>query len=358
MSDYDSETEEVPNIGTYTGERDELGRRHGKGRNEFPSGAVYEGDYTAGKREGKGIYKFPDGSIYEGAYVANLRHGTGKLTFADGSSYEGEWVEGMKSGEGVYVYISKDTYKGHWEKDQKHGDGSYTFAESKIVLDGRFENGNFVDGKTIWPNGIVYEGQYMVSGTIYCQPIGKGKFIFPNGCEQKGEYVVVESVQEEEEEEAEEEEAKEKKEFSSQIVEKNPDSIFRRFMENRMFEMFKGPNIDLSLENLAISGIFGFDIWKDLAERYAMKYQFENPTFSSLLMVLTGNVRNAFITLVKNQYFADAISLLNEYQVLIDNEDVELKKYISICLSECKKNPNIQKYKSFIEKYADITMKE
>lgn len=45
-------------IGSYEGDRNEDGERHGHGLSRFPNGDSYEGEYTNGKRNGNGDYKF------------------------------------------------------------------------------------------------------------------------------------------------------------------------------------------------------------------------------------------------------------------------------------------------------------
>ncbi len=40
----------------YEGERNAQKQRHGRGKNTFPNGDVYEGEYAKGKRCGKGTY--------------------------------------------------------------------------------------------------------------------------------------------------------------------------------------------------------------------------------------------------------------------------------------------------------------
>lgn len=46
-------------------------KMNGHGRMEFPSGAVYEGEFVNNQFHGKGIYTFPNGSSYEGNFVEN-----------------------------------------------------------------------------------------------------------------------------------------------------------------------------------------------------------------------------------------------------------------------------------------------
>jgi radial spoke head protein 1 len=66
MSDNgdNEEREEGPSIGVsisfllqiYEGGRNDMKERHGNGKNVFPNGDVYEGQYLSGKRHGSGLY--------------------------------------------------------------------------------------------------------------------------------------------------------------------------------------------------------------------------------------------------------------------------------------------------------------
>ncbi|KAJ3220516.1 hypothetical protein HK099_004235 [Clydaea vesicula] len=135
--------EEGPTIGTYEGGRSETGQRHGKGKNIFPNGDIYEGDYNEGKREGAGVYIWKaTGARYTGSYKENLRDGEGELVFPDGSKYKGLWQKEKKHGFGTYTYANGDTYEGNWENDLKHGEGLYNFKASASKKKGTFNQGN------------------------------------------------------------------------------------------------------------------------------------------------------------------------------------------------------------------------
>jgi hypothetical protein len=41
-----------------------LKERHGKGKNLYPNGDVYEGQYAKGKRHGKGVYTWKGMNIF------------------------------------------------------------------------------------------------------------------------------------------------------------------------------------------------------------------------------------------------------------------------------------------------------
>ncbi|KAJ3373101.1 Radial spoke head 1 [Allomyces arbusculus] len=143
MSDAGSEIdaqEQAPTIGTYEGDRAATGERHGKGRNTFPNGDVYEGDYFAGRREGRGIYTWKKPRArYVGGYLENLRHGPGAMVYPDGSRYKGDFKAGKRHGKGIYIYVNGDWYDGMWENNVKHGEGVYTFAATKSTISGTWD---------------------------------------------------------------------------------------------------------------------------------------------------------------------------------------------------------------------------
>lgn len=63
MSDYDSYEGDLIELGkehtgTYDGDRNEAGERHGHGEAMHRNGDIYVGHYELGKRNGFGKYKF------------------------------------------------------------------------------------------------------------------------------------------------------------------------------------------------------------------------------------------------------------------------------------------------------------
>ncbi|KAJ3124415.1 prolactin receptor [Nowakowskiella sp. JEL0407] len=144
MSDNGSEAdveETGPNIGTYVGERNEAKERHGKGRNTFPNGDIYDGMYENGKRSGTGTYIWKNGTRYIGEFKDNKRNGQGQFVYLDGSFYKGQFENGRRNGTGVFKYANGDEYDGQWKDDLKHGKGTYTFGSLKSKKKGIWEQG-------------------------------------------------------------------------------------------------------------------------------------------------------------------------------------------------------------------------
>ncbi|XP_059470480.1 uncharacterized protein LOC132193674 [Neocloeon triangulifer] len=173
MSDEsgDDSDENTNFLGTYVGERNELGQRHGDGKTVLPSKDTYEGQYVHGLRQGLGTYKVTK----KGNVLA---------------SYEGEWSEGMRSGFGTFKYSDGSEYKGFWEKDKRHGQGVMLFANGQeycglwksglrddttgiLKYPGALYIGGWKDGTMHGPGAVVYEAPAPAVCIISCWENGK-----------------------------------------------------------------------------------------------------------------------------------------------------------------------------------------
>jgi hypothetical protein len=67
------------------------GKRNGKGKLTWPSGAWYDGEWRDDKIHGKGVARYKTGDIYDGDFANGNRHGRGRQIQADGACFEGEW---------------------------------------------------------------------------------------------------------------------------------------------------------------------------------------------------------------------------------------------------------------------------
>ena len=84
---------------TYEGERDEFGRRRGRGRCVAPD-YTYDGEWAEDAAHGRGALTASTFS-YEGTFRDGAFHGRGRWRKADGSrSYEGEFESGEFHGAG------------------------------------------------------------------------------------------------------------------------------------------------------------------------------------------------------------------------------------------------------------------
>lgn len=136
-------------------------KAHGKGIYIHSDGARYEGYWEFDKQHGKGVEIWPDGAKYEGMYVNGQKHGFGRFEWADGSTYEGMFTDNNIHGVGTYVWSDQRKYVGDWKFNKMHGKGRFTWK------DGRSYEGDYVEDKKdgfgvfIWPDGRKYEGQWL-----------------------------------------------------------------------------------------------------------------------------------------------------------------------------------------------------
>ncbi|KAL0211218.1 hypothetical protein P9112_009516 [Eukaryota sp. TZLM1-RC] len=221
----DSEPEAV-DVGTYEGERNEDGARHGQGKCEYANGDKYEGTYDSGVRSGEGTYiwQHPEHSFYyQGNYDQGIRNGEGKLNLPDGSSYSGQWKDGLPHGEGTFTYANGDTYTGQVEKGQREGEGSYKFALTEEVLSGTWEEGQISEGSRQISPKVKWVGQFLNG-----QPMGKGYFEFIHlGYRQYGKYVLLSALEpENDEQDNESDNEEDEDQLNSTLKMKTPDVKF------------------------------------------------------------------------------------------------------------------------------------
>jgi len=84
-------------VGTFTSDKEDVyvgeiknDKRHGQGKNTWPSGETYVGEWNNGERK-QGRDTYADGSVYVGEFKNGKAHGQGTYTYADGHIEAGEW---------------------------------------------------------------------------------------------------------------------------------------------------------------------------------------------------------------------------------------------------------------------------
>lgn len=85
----------------YAGDRDRLGRIHGRGSVYFPNGRKFSGIFDKGIREGPGELVDKDGGkILSGTYVNDHLDGIAEIAVCDGGVLEVNFDHGIASGPG------------------------------------------------------------------------------------------------------------------------------------------------------------------------------------------------------------------------------------------------------------------
>uniref|UniRef100_A0A8R7R9C4 1-phosphatidylinositol-4-phosphate 5-kinase n=3 Tax=Triticum urartu TaxID=4572 RepID=A0A8R7R9C4_TRIUA len=165
------------------------GARHGHGRTLWPSGAVYEGDYSAGFMDGQGTYvvagpcttsssSSSSSYNYKGQWKLDRKHGHGLQTYPNGDTFEGSWVQGHMEGHGCrYTWANGNTYVGTMRNGTMFGKGVLTWSAT-----GDSFQGNWLDGAMhgyglyTWEDGGCYLGTWTRG-----LKDGKGTF-YPKNC--------------------------------------------------------------------------------------------------------------------------------------------------------------------------------
>jgi len=95
--------------------------QHGKGRQTWSDGRVYDGQFQNGRFSGQGrmVWHTQKGLLtYEGNYRDDLKHGSGRFVWADGRTYDGEWQRGKRHGKGMYMNARCERKVGYWLDDK------------------------------------------------------------------------------------------------------------------------------------------------------------------------------------------------------------------------------------------------
>lgn len=169
----------------------------------LPDGAVYDGETRDDLFHGEGTLTWPDGRYYEGAFREGRLHGHGKLVDRRGCVQEGQFVDGVLHGQGQFTcdeatwqgrfeqgelvegsvsYTEGGSYQGEFHDLAPHGQGLWV-TEAGQHYEGRFENGELVEGRYRDEEGYQYEGQFR-----YFSFHGQGTLTRPDGVVIRGEF--------------------------------------------------------------------------------------------------------------------------------------------------------------------------
>lgn len=135
---------------------------------------IFSGHFFRNLRQGKGKEIYPSGDYYDGEWENDLQNGKGVRVFQAGT-YSGEWKDNQRDGYGQFKWSSGSEYEGYWEKDQKQGFGSYKW-KSGDKYKGYWRTGTYDYGSYSSYFGSQYVGDHNNEGKFE----GKGYFIHPD----------------------------------------------------------------------------------------------------------------------------------------------------------------------------------
>ena len=147
---------------SYTGERNQDGKYHGKGIITYRNGEKWEGEFKNGERfNGQGTIILPSGDKYVGEFKDGEFNGQGTFTYADGRKYVGEYKDGKYNGQGTFTFADGQKYVGEWKDDKSHGQGTHTWPSGQKYV-GEFKDSNY-NGKGLLykVNGEIQSGTWV-----------------------------------------------------------------------------------------------------------------------------------------------------------------------------------------------------
>ncbi|PWJ41855.1 hypothetical protein [Sediminitomix flava] len=175
-------------VGTYHGELNGRGQKHGYGTYTWTEGGSYEGqwkndmfhgkgtliladssNYTGyfvqGKMQGNGTYKWANGNEYKGYFYDDQPNGQGEMFFANGSYHEGSWKEGYTFGYGRHLYVDGSEYLGNWLGNMRHGEGIMIYPDGSMEQ-GTWQNDIYMNCKCN-TDALPVEDAYASSDAVF-----------------------------------------------------------------------------------------------------------------------------------------------------------------------------------------------
>jgi len=110
-------------MGTYEGDLNKDGQRHGFGVLICDNGNSYEGEWKKDKRDGVGIARYSSGDVYDGEWLRGKRQGHGAMYIEAGDTYIGSWTNGLKHGAGTYHWADGEVDVSWYQEDRRVGEG-------------------------------------------------------------------------------------------------------------------------------------------------------------------------------------------------------------------------------------------
>jgi hypothetical protein len=144
----------------YTGQTTDEYLPHGKGKQFWFDGTMYEGAWMNDVAHGRGKLARPDGYAYVGNFRQGKKHGEGNEFLMDDSKYRGGFADGLKHGHGVFQWSTGASYDGDFREDVMHGEGVFVWSDGRTYRGQMQKNRMHGQGRFEWPDGRSFEGRY------------------------------------------------------------------------------------------------------------------------------------------------------------------------------------------------------
>ena len=136
------------------------------GKESWPNGNRYVGDYKNNKKHGQGVYTAANGDSYSGEFKDGTYNGMGTYRFANGSIYSGEFKDGRRAGQGVFTRADGSTVLGEWNNDLAQGRVMEFAGDATLLRSGLYDKGRMVSPQVLTLDMFARLGQNPVVQAI------------------------------------------------------------------------------------------------------------------------------------------------------------------------------------------------
>jgi len=112
---------ELPDGSRYQGDLKYGSIREGSGRNHWPDGRQYQGQWMHDRPHGRGIMLAANKDKYHGLFAFGQYDGPGDLQTAAGERYLGTFRFNKLNGLGIYISANDEYFLGEFSQHKRHG---------------------------------------------------------------------------------------------------------------------------------------------------------------------------------------------------------------------------------------------